>query len=501
MSAERIQDNIAGGEPMPVAEADKVGTAAASLDRLTAELKAAREAGESDRVEQLGKARTEQAEILQSAKEERTKVEDEQAKARDAEIDGLLEWAKGPGKHAPSKAWMIGSGRADSAPTGYTPGAFAYNLLARKDNQSSIEARMAAEQSLRDLGVTFREVPAISKGTLDGGSGVVAGGGFEIPRAVIETAAAHVFAKTASLEAKATLGLTGATGGVLIPGATVADLVKPGRYRSAVASLVDSVTVDAYQTLIPVRVSAPTRAAIVAWGETKTNTNLTYGSYTATMYTLAIIYDLAKQFLRFSRGAAEADVMQELATAFELGRGYYILQGAGTTEPYGIQTAIGTAFGAFTTSFTASATTLAGSIAKAIATAAGDLAVRHRTPEAALLGPAAYWNMVSQGTDDAGFFFAQANGPTAIRPGTLVSPFGIPVYAESQLAGSDDLLVGEFSALDVFFGDSYRVDTSDEAGDRWDKNLVGFRGEQEMGLDARPAVFAGAFQFVADVVP
>jgi hypothetical protein len=30
---------------------------------------------------------------------------------------------------------------------------------------------------------------------------------------------------------------------------------------------------------------------------------------------------------------------------------------------------------------------------------------------------------------------------------------------------------------------------------------VGFRGEQEMGLDARPAVFAGAFQFVADVVP
>jgi hypothetical protein len=45
------------------------------------------------------------------------------------------------------------------------------------------------------------------------------------------------------------------------------------------------------------------------------------------------------------------------------------------------------------------------------------------------------------------------------------------------------------------------VDTSDEAGDRWDKNLVGFRGEEEIGLDARAAVFAGAFQFVADIAP
>jgi len=44
------------------------------------------------------------------------------------------------------------------------------------------------------------------------------------------------------------------------------------------------------------------------------------------------------------------------------------------------------------------------------------------------------------------------------------------------------------------------VDSTDIAGTRWDYNLVGFRGEMEMGLDARPAVYAGAFEFIADIV-
>ena len=78
--------------------------------------------------------------------------------------------------------------------------------------------------------------------------------------------------------------------------------------------------------------------------------------------------------------------------------------------------------------------------------------------------------------------------------------FGVPVYPDAQILGSDDLIVGEFSALKVYHGDSYRVDSTDIAGTRWDYNLVGFRGEMEMGLDARPAVYAGAFAFVADIL-
>lgn len=477
----RTTDVVTAGESLPVATLESLQQATATLEQATAEMKAA----EGERREQFAKARDEAAREVQSIKETLDTQRSDAEAARDAEIDQLISAAKNT--RTPSKAWLLAGG---STPTGYQPGDFAYNLWARKANELSFAARMKAEQALVEMGAQFHDqAPATSAGSI---GGATAGGGFDLPQMVVEHAAA---------KAKATLGTSASTGGVLIPGATVSDIIKVGRYRSAVVNLVDSVPVSVYQTAIPVRVAAPTRAAVIAWGDTKTNTNYTYGSYTATMYTLAIVADVAKQLLRYSRGAVEQDILGELAHAFELGKAYYILQGSGSSEPYGLQTAIGQAFGAYTTSFTASSTTLAGSIAKAVASAAGDLSVRNRTPEAALVGPAAYWNMVSQGTDTAGFFFAQANGPTSIQPGTLVSPFGIPVYAESQLAGSDDLLVGEWSALDVFYGDAYRVDTSEEAGTRWDTNLVGYRAEQEIGLDARAAVFAGAFQFIADIVP
>ena len=51
-----------------------------------------------------------------------------------------------------------------------------------------------------------------------------------------------------------------------------------------------------------------------------------------------------------------------------------------------------------------------------------------------------------------------------------------------------------------FKGQGYRVDTSSEAGDRWDKNLTGFRGEEEIAFDARPAVYAGKFQRITNAV-
>ena len=39
------------------------------------------------------------------------------------------------------------------------------------------------------------------------------------------------------------------------------------------------------------------------------------------------------------------------------------------------------------------------------------------------------------------------------------------------------------------------------AGTRWDVNVTGFRGEEEMGFDARPAVYAGYFQMITDITP
>lgn len=301
---------------------------------------------------------------------------------------------------------------------------------------------------------------------------------------------------------KATLGTTDALGGWVIPNAQVEEFIKPAQFQNfyrdicTVVSGVTGATID-----LPFRSGSPSRAVIAPFGETKQNQNLGYNGYTATMYTLAKIHDIGVQFARQSRGAAERDVLQELATAFALGERYYIVNGSGSSEPYGLQTAITNAPATFVTTHTPAAT-LAGSIAAGIAKAAGALADRDREPNAAVVKASVRWAMLAEGTDEAGFFLNPSGGPTAIRgvpSGTLISPWGIPVYGDSQLAEADDLIVGDFKALKLYFGASYRVDTSTEAGDRWDKNLIGYRGEEEMGLDARPAVYAGAFQRVDDV--
>ncbi len=61
--------------------------------------------------------------------------------------------------------------------------------------------------------------------------------------------------------------------------------------------------------------------------------------------------------------------------------------------------------------------------------------------------------------------------------------------------------VGEWSALKIYLGQNYRVDSSDVTGTRWDTNETGFRGEEELAFDARPAVFAGALRKVTTAVP
>jgi len=252
---------------------------------------------------------------------------------------------------------------------------------------------------------------------------------------------------------------------------------------------------------------------VVAFGDTKENLNLVYNGYTATMYTIARIYDIGNQFLRQSRGAAEQDVLSELAAAFAQGEANYVREGTGSSQPFGYTSALTNGPAAFRTAFTPSATTLAGSISVAIATDAGVLAGRGVSANgrglSAVLSASSYWTMLSQGTDTAGFFFNPASGPEAINApaGTLISPFGIPVYpdAAADLQGTaaviDNLIVGDWKKHKIYFGESYRVDSSDQAGTRWDTNLTGFRGEEEMGFDARPAVYAGYFQMNTDIVP
>lgn len=462
-----VRNAIAGQDNLPTDIAAAIGAAAHKMDDIAGKLADA----DITAIPGMKAELREQAEILSTLQAAHAE-EQRNADIRDAKAQAAAALEMAGNIRNPSKADLIGGlGLAHGyGGGGYVPGTFIAAIEALNAKDSFDGTRLAAKATLEALGSRY-QTPE------EAGS-------------------------------KATLGATDATGGWIIPNAIVEPLLKTGRYRPGVTQLISARPglADQYQVDIPFRRTQPSRALVAPWGDTKENRNTVYEGYTATLFTIAAIHDLGKQFVHKSRGAAEADVMGELDDAFRRGQTYYILSGSGSAEPYGLQTALalGGAAG-FTTSFSPVATTLAGSVASAIATLGGVLAGpgRDRSPNGALLSGTAYWAMLAQGTDTAGFWFAGQRGgsPEGINPNTLMSPFGVPVIPENNLAGADDLIVGEWDALKVYYGEGYRVDSSDVAGDRWDKNLIGFRGEMEMGLDARPAVFAGAFQFAADILP
>lgn len=395
-------------------------------------------------------------------------------------------------------------------------------LLADKERA---ESKATAEKTQAQLEALFREVRSPSKAgaALTGWSAdpTYQAGSFLSAIVDLRSGDPEAFGKAkATLNGfsgyqdawgKATLGTSDATGGWIIPNAIVDDLIKPASADNIYRTLMTVVPgVTAFAVDIPLRLAAPARAVIAAFGATKENVDLVYNGYTATMYTLARIHDIGNQFLRQSGGAAETDVISELARAFALGESFYIREGSGSSQPFGYTSALTNGPATFRTTFTPSSTTLAGSIARAIADAAGALAGRSARVTGAVLSAVQYWLMLSQGTDNAGFFFNPAGGPTAINgigAGVLISPFGIPVYPdaaadqEGTAAVTDNLIVADWKQFKVYFGQSYRVDSSSVAGTRWDANVTGFRGEEEMGFDARPTVYAGHAQLITDVVP
>ena len=297
-------------------------------------------------------------------------------------------------------------------------------------------------------------------------------------------------------DSKATLGTTDATGGYIVPKNVVAGVLETptpaNPYRDLLTTVRLSRGSGAEQ---PIESFAPLRAQVVARGATKPNRDVTLPNYTATLYTIAVIYDVANQLLRQSAGAAEQLIRSKGVRSIIQGESYYILNGSGSSEPTGLLTALGTS-GAFVTSHTAANDTVVGSAAAAIAKAAGALADRNREPGAVVMNAGNYWTALAQGSADAGFFLNPAGGPNNISG---FGPWGLRVIPDANMP-ADSLVVGEFSAATLFIGEDLRVDTSDEAGDRWDKNLTGFRFEEEIAFNATPYVLAGAFQRIIDAV-
>jgi HK97 family phage major capsid protein len=435
---------------------DKLGQLLNRANEISEEVKA----GKAETAE----IRTEMANIKTAINEAHEERESARAKA---EADELVDWLKDfkeEQNRAPSKARLIGSpAERDTEPENF------FATVAKTRSNDYREAQ-AAQDRLNEMGLGYRQMPSGSQ----------------------------------SAAAKTTLGTTDAAGGYLIPNNLVAQIVLHASNRNPYRQLMNVITgVRGDAVDQPTEGLTPTRATVQAWGATKSNTDLTVANYTATLYTLAHILDVANQFLRHSEGAAEQLVRSTLARKLALGEAYYILAGSGSSEPKGILTSIGTS-GTFVTSHTAGATQV-GSIAHAIAEAAGPLADRNRVPDGAIVSPSTFWTMVAEGTDSAGFFFNPAQGPGQINANGVPSfnVFGIRVIPDANMVAAgatDDLLVGEFSTTNLYIGDEYRVDVSSEAGDRWDKNLTGFRAEEEMAFNADAFVVSGHYQRILDVI-
>ena len=436
---------------------------AALLGRAS-ELKAAVEAARADG-EKVAELETQWTKVREDISTLQAAENARQASAKADAIMGQMEDFLRQQK-TPSKAGVIGGGPVSNGVS--TDNFFATLAHAQSMRVAgSIDAMQAAKAKLDEMGSHWAGVPDASK---------------------------------------ATVGDTDAAGGYLVPNNVVQAINEQAVAGRAV--------VDLFTTIDDVRGSAVdipwedsntslSRAVIAAAGATKENKNLIVNNYTATLYTLARIFDVGNQLLRHSQGAAEKMVRSALARAFALGEDYYAIQGSGSSEPYGLLTALGTS-GTYVTSHTPSASTVAGNWAAGLAKAAGAVANRGAVPDAAVFNSGDFWTNLASGADAAGFYVDPNGGGYDFRPGatgtTAAGPWGLRVRHTPNMP-TDSMVVGEFSSTFFFRGQSYRVDVSSEAGDRWDKNLTGFRGEEEIAFDARPTVYTGRFQRITNILP
>ena len=134
------------------------------------------------------------------------------------------------------------------------------------------------------------------------------------------------------------------------------------------------------------------------------------------------------------------------------------------------------------------------------------LAGRNREADAILVDSTTYWTMIAQGSDTAGFWVSPTGGPTGFtktESGGLAF-WGVPIFYDTNLAteaASKIAIAAEWKAFKLYRGMEFRIDSSDVAGDRWDKNLIGFRGEEEIGFNAETPVHVGAAQLMTAVIP
>lgn len=302
---------------------------------------------------------------------------------------------------------------------------------------------------------------------------------------------------------KATVGDTDANGGYLIPNNFVAQVVEICQGRNVYRQIMNVVPgVRGTGVDIPYELddSSLIRAQgqggeATAYGSNKDTRDFTVGSATASLFPLARIIDVGNQLLRYSEGAAERLVRNKLGSTFAKGEAYYILSGSGANgQPKGILTSLTGASSSYSTAL--SSETRASAIGRGI----GALEARACDADAVVMTPTDWWELAVEtlGTSGSGgWALAPGDGPTVNASRRSFPLWGVPVFRDnSGFLTTGTALIANWSDIDLFFGDQYRVDVSSEAGTRFDRNVTGFRAEEEIAFNADPYVLTGKVQRV-----
>lgn len=305
---------------------------------------------------------------------------------------------------------------------------------------------------------------------------------------------------------KATVGDTNANGGYIIPLNFVAQVVEICQGRNVWRQLMNVVPgVRGLGVNIPYELDDASllRAQgqggeALAYGSNKDTRDFTVGSATASLFPLARIIRVGNQLLNYSEGAAERLVRNKLATAFAKAEDYYILSGTGAnSQPKGILTSIAAASSTYTTALNSE------SRAAAIGRGIGALEARSCDADAVVMTPTDWWELAVEtlGTSGSGGWALAPAAGASSTPATRNFPlWGVPVYRDTMgFLTTGTALIGNWSNVDLFFGDEYRVDVSNSEGTSFALNLTAFRAEEEMAFNADPYVLTGQIQRVTGV--
>ena len=410
--------------------------------------------------------RTRLAGELEALKEAReAEVRREKSEKAQAELEKFLSTVR-----TPSKASLAGGGRSEPS---HQPGDFLKAIF--ESHNVDFAVQQAGKALVAELGLQRYEAPRSQIIELDADGKATVGG-------------------------TGVIGTTGPLGMYIAPNYFVDALVEiatPLNPMRQLLSVVDNVTTPGVS--IPVEAAVPTRAVISAWGTTKENVDVTLARYDAVFYTLARIHDVSNQLLRYSRGAAEKMMISRLGRAFGLGEAYYIIQGSGVNEPTGLLTALATS-GAFDTADIAGFATPGASVYGAIAKAVGALEQRARTVDGICMNPVDFWTYLAlEGSAVRPYLNSYMAGQPLPAVNNPKSPLFEAMITRNANFPAGTAVLGEYKSAELYTGLGYRVDTSDQAGTRWDNNLTGFRGEEEIAFNATPYVVAGMFQRITSV--